>query len=92
MNGVKHAETHPGLDVDGCFGCRVAGVGFAASAMPGRHPKVTAINARESRWDRDMAAYRRLRRDGLQPPSIDGCHSRERDAQTVRDVETKVYK
>ena len=23
---VKHAETHPALDVDGCYGCKIAGV------------------------------------------------------------------
>lgn len=29
---VKHAETHPTLDVDGCFGCKAAGVSFTIPA------------------------------------------------------------
>jgi len=26
---VKHAETHPSLDVEGCFGCKISNVRFA---------------------------------------------------------------
>lgn len=25
---MKHAETHPSLDVEGCYGCKIAGVKF----------------------------------------------------------------
>lgn len=25
---MKHAETHPTLDVDGCYGCKLAGIKF----------------------------------------------------------------
>ena len=30
------------------------------------------INAREDRWQKDMPAYKELRRQGLQPRQIDG--------------------
>jgi len=37
---IKHAEKHPGLDVEGCFGCRIAGIQFGAQSMPTRKTAV----------------------------------------------------
>ena len=46
---VKHQETHPDLNVEGCFGCKIAHVGIGADAMPSRGGKarVATINAKE---------------------------------------------
>ena len=44
---MKHRETHPNLDVEGCFGCRVAGVSFGANESTTRGAQVKAINQRE---------------------------------------------
>ena len=41
----------------------------------------------EKRWDRDMPAYMRLRRNGLQPAQIDGCAELETRANTQIEVE-----
>lgn len=30
---VKHQEKHPFLDVEGCYGCRIAGVRFGVSSI-----------------------------------------------------------
>jgi len=59
---------------------RLRSVGFAASAMPSRAAGAAAkvVNDREGRWNADMPAYKRLRRAGDQPPSIDGAAERER--------------
>jgi len=77
---VKHREVHPELDVEGCFGCRVAHVGFSAAAMPSRKIVANDIDATE----------RRLRRDGLQPAHVDGAAKIEREATDRSQVETGI--
>jgi hypothetical protein len=88
---MKHQEVHPHLDVEGCFGCRVASVAFAASAAPSRSAGAAHaqwVNETEKRWHKDMAAYKRLVRDGVQPMQIDGCAEREARANTREQVES----
>lgn len=78
-----------------CFdpNCRLSyrdhltGIALAASAIPSRRPEAQRIDATEARWHRDMDAYTRLRRDGLQPPKIDGSRERELYARTEAEVE-----
>lgn len=64
-------------------------VSIAPSATPSRVGGADAkrINETEARWDKDMPAYKRLRRDGLQPPSVDGAAAIERHAITEAEVE-----
>ena len=85
---MKHRETHPDLDVDGCFGCKIANVSVSSSAMPNRRKQAHSINQKEARWDKDMDAYKRLRQDGLQPKSIDGSAEVEKKAKTEFQVES----
>lgn len=85
---MKHRETHPNLDVEGCFACKIAGVTFGADAMPSRKRHAARTNATERRWDKDMAAYKRLRADGLQPAQIDGSAKMEAKAEDRVQVET----
>lgn len=77
-----HQRKHPGLDVPGCFGCRVSSVNMAPSAMPSRNEGARAgeIETTEKRWHKDMAAYKRLVHNGQQPPRIDGCAQLEASA------------
>ena len=88
LHMVKHQETHPNLDVDGCFGCKIAGVSISSAAMPGRKSASHQINETEKRWHKDMDAYKRLRQDGLQPKKIDGSHRVEAKAETRFQVES----
>jgi hypothetical protein len=69
---VKHQETHPNLDVEGCFACKIAAVAFGASAMPTRKPTEHGTIAKERVLDKDLDAYKRIRRSGGQPNKIDG--------------------
>lgn len=87
---VKHQETHPNLDVEGCFGCKVASVSISSAAMPQRKAHSHGINQTEAQWDKDMAAYKRLRNDGLQPRKIDGAAAVESKAQESWQVETGI--
>lgn len=68
----------------------LVGFGVAAAALPTRTDTgVLGTMVREKRWERDMAAYKRLRNDGMQPPQIDGSALRERQGQDAYDVETR---
>lgn len=87
---MKHRETHENLDVEGCFGCRVAGVRMGTNTTTSRGAKVAEINATERNWNKDMPAYKRLRANGLQPKKIDGAANVEKRAQESWQVETGI--
>lgn len=89
MATLHQQRTHP-EPVEGCFGCRVAGVQVAPSATPSRRggAEAAATNAREARWSRDMPAYREMRRQGLQPKGIDGAADLAQKATTEEHVTT----
>lgn len=84
---MKHREVHPNLDVEGCFGCRVAGVKFGSNPTTSRGARVAEINQRERGWNKDMPAYKRLRQQGLQPRQIDGCAVLEKHASERWQIE-----
>ncbi len=84
---LKHREKHPNLDVEGCFGCRVAGVSFGSNSTTTRGAKVSKINKTEKQWNADMPAYKRLRHQGLQPKSIDGASILEKHATERWQIE-----
>lgn len=87
---IKHQETHPGLDVEGCFGCKIAGLSIASSATPTRRGGARAqiINEKDKKLDKDLDAYKRLRQEGLQPKNIDGSAEVEKRAEYKWQVET----
>lgn len=87
---MKHRETHENLDVEGCFGCRVAGVRMGTNTTTSRGAKVAEINTTERNWNKDMPAYKRLRANGLQPKKIDGAANVEKRAQEGWQVETGI--
>ncbi len=85
---MKHRETHPNLDVEGCFGCRIANVRVAPNHTTTGGERAAQINATEARWHKDMPAYKRLRQDGLQPKTIEGAANLEKKAKEAWQVET----
>jgi len=87
---MKHRETHPNLDVEGCFGCRVAGVRMGVNTTTTRGARVAEVNTTERNWNKDMPAYKRLRANGLQPKRIDGAAEVEKKAQESWQVETGI--
>lgn len=50
-------------------------------------PVVSALRVQEKSEAADMAAYKRLRADGVQPNAIEGSAALERDASTRLEVE-----
>ena len=83
-----HHDTHP-QHVDGCYACKLIGVQLASSAQG--KPAAKLGNMKDAQWDRDMHAYKRLRRDGVQPAHIDGSHKIEATAETLADVNPRRY-
>lgn len=59
-----HWNTHPEL-VDGCFGCKIAGVSF--SSIPGGTRPGSARASMERQWKRDLDSYARARKAGETP-------------------------
>jgi hypothetical protein len=72
---MKHAETHPTLDIDGCFACRISGLTIGVSQ------RFVEEKTRESILSKDLDAYRRLRKNGTQPKTIDGSANVESRAE-----------
>lgn len=87
---ILHAMRNPGheqLDVPGCYGCSLASVAFSAKALVTRSPEVVAAAAREKRWDKDIPAYKALRKDGLQPKTSEGAHELMTTSDTREQIE-----
>jgi hypothetical protein len=79
-----HANTHPTLDVQGCFACKVSGVSLGMSE------KMSSEKQRESTLSKDLDAYKRLRMNGQQPKQIDGAAKVEARATDGWQVETGI--
>lgn len=83
-----HAEVHPRY-VQGCLLCKLSTVNVSPSATPTRqsdHAKWA--KQKDIEWTKDMAAYKRLRDDGLQPKQIDGSADLEARAEAPEHIET----
>lgn len=66
---MNHRQTHP-TPVEGCFGCKLLTVNTSRGPTP--------TDIREKALSADLDAYKRLRRNGLQPPHIDGSAEAEK--------------
>lgn len=50
--------------------------------------RTQAVNSKDKALSADRDAYRRLRQEGLQPPSVDGCAQLEKEAVTKDEIQT----
>lgn len=85
-----HADTVRELPCEECSRIatlHMASPAIAADALPNKMHGVRATNAREKRWDDDMPAYYRLRKEGLQPRSVDGARLVEQNAKDPLEVQ-----
>lgn len=75
-------------DCDLVYGAHPWSFSVASAALPTRgNAHTVATNATEKRWDRDMPAYKELRRQGLQPRRIDGAADLAATASTELEIE-----
>lgn len=70
-----------------CFGCKIQSISIAASAMPTRS-EAASIEKNTAVMHKDAAAYKRLRKDGVQPKSVKGAAELERRAGSKWEIET----
>jgi len=81
----KHWGQH---DVN-CFACKIQSVGIGQpSDMPTRKPAAVASKQYERTRERDIAAYKRLRKEGLEVRGTSGAHRLEREARTEFELKT----
>ena len=85
-----HQETHPGLDVEGCWKCKIAHFNVSSEALPTRKAASKRIIEKERVLDKDLDAYHRLRLDGQQPKAIDGAAIVEKRADENWQVATGI--
>lgn len=79
-------STHDGTHGDDCFGCKVKRIHISGEAMPSRG-QVARLASTEKSWDRDGEAYKRLRKDGVQPYGIEGAAAVEVMANSKDEIE-----
>jgi hypothetical protein len=79
-----HGVTH--WDPEGCWGCKIRTVQVAPSATPTRSPGAARQKQDERKLDQDLAAYKRMRRSGLQPHSTKGAAELEQRAESSFEV------
>lgn len=60
---------------------------FGSNSTTTRGSKVAEITQTERGWNKDMDAYKRLRREGLQPRQIDGSAVLEKHASEKWQIE-----
>lgn len=65
------------------------GIGISAEALPNRRADAAATVAKDRVLDRDLDAYKRLRRDGIQPPRNQGSARMEATADHRWQIESK---
>ena len=67
---------------------KLRSIQFAPSSMPTRHPHAARTKKADSKLEQDLAAYKRLRSEGLQPTATQGAAHVESHAQEAFEVET----
>ena len=76
---LHRKRTHP-VHVDGCFACHLSSLHINHSS------EFKRIEGSESTLAKDLDAYKRLRKNGVQPPTTTGAAKLEREAKSEFDV------
>lgn len=71
-----------GRHADVCFACRVGSVQFTSMS-----PRAEDVRKRDREFEKDAAAYKRLRKEGLQPKGVDKSALLETMADHKTEVE-----
>ena len=88
MIPAKHLIDKDGTHSPSCFPCKIKTVGIAPSAMGTRFPTAARAKVGDPKLDKDREAYRRLRRDGVQPKHVGDSAHFEAHATEAFEIET----
>lgn len=84
---ATHSVDHP-YPVEGCWLCKMRSVSVSPAAMPTRRDiRYSSTVQTEKNWNKDIPAYRRLVKEGIQPEGVDGCAELEATANTKEEVQ-----
>lgn len=88
LHGFEHDEDIYCLECGQPMGRMISMPNVAPSATPSRNAEIdfAATKVAEKEKDKDMAAYKRLRQDGVQPPAINGSAKLEARAEITHEV------
>lgn len=88
LHGFEYDEDIYCLECGQSMGRIIGMPNVAPSAVPSRNNVIDfeATKAAEKAKDKDMAAYKRLRQDGVQPPGINGSAKLEARAEITHEV------
>lgn len=75
-------KTHFGQHDKDCFGCKLATVQFESA-----NERAIEVRKRDRNFERDAAAYKRLRAEGLQPRGVDKSAMLEAHADHAAQVQ-----
>ena len=90
IHGFNDEHSFHCVDCGQAMSKLISGVNIAPSAMPSRNSVIDldATKKADKAKDADMAAYKRLRQSGVQPPKINGSAHLEQHAETKNEVTT----
>jgi hypothetical protein len=75
-------RTHHGQHGSDCFGCKLATVQWTSMS-----PRAEDVRKRDREFEKDAAAYKRLRAEGLQPKGVDKSAMLEKMADHKQQVQ-----
>lgn len=82
-------RTHFGQHGDECFGCKLRSVAIGLpSDLPTRKPEYAANLTYRKTREKDIAAYKRLRKEGLTVRGTTGAARLEQGARTKFELES----
>ena len=82
-----HGKTH--WDPDGCYGCKMQTVCIGLpkdTPSRGGHAHVVAANDAEAKLAKDAPAFEKLRKDGYNPKTINGCAELEKRVESSFEI------
>ena len=90
IHGFNDEHSFHCVDCGQAMSKLISGVNIAPSATPSRNSVIDleATKKADKAKDADMAAYKRLRKSGVQPPKINGSAHLEKHAETTNEITT----
>ena len=87
MRQGKHLINADGTHAEACYPCRLKSVTMAPSAMGTRFPTAERAAIKDPILDKDLEAYKRLRKQGEQPKHVGGSAHFEKHANESFEIE-----
>ena len=81
----QNAHAHPDSE---CFGCKVEGFGIGAKVLVTRNPGLVDRKQTEKEYSANLPAYKRMKKEGLQPKRFTDAAKVEARAVSKFEIES----